>query len=188
LKFKEPFRNERLFCWIVNLMAMRYLSLVVVALIMSCGSEPASRQLDSMSADSIASAESELNARKNLTEYALTDKISVDVDGDGTLDILEFIVEGALAGKVLITHQGSPEIVMLVCEMDDGEYTSDFPFATNWGLLLDQTTTTTYAVDGELRDSIFTLENPAIELWQDGGGSGFFTFKGVKFIWVTTGC
>lgn len=165
-----------------------------VTLFVCCSDENANNSSwyqDSMRADSITSADSiakaneELNAEKNFTSYDLNQLIRIDLDGDGSTELVDFL---SPEGRIGINFYGSGSRKIMKFETTEGEIVEDFSWVDSWGLLQDSTVTVTYAVDGELLDSTFTLENPAIKLWQDGGGSGFFTFKGGKFIWVTTGC
>jgi hypothetical protein len=160
---------------------------IVVASIVSCSDDRSSHGLynaDSVRHDSILAAQN-LQAISNVKEYDLANIIGVDIDGDGDFDYIQF---NRAEGKVLIGSGNDSTRQVMSFESEDGTQVDDFRWVNSWGLITDKTIPYSYAVDGELRDSIFTLENPAIKLWQDGGGSGFFTFKGGKWIWVTTGC
>ncbi len=169
--------------------------LTLFVTLFACSSDENSKKssgyLDSMHADSIgrvdsqAKANEEPYAENNFTSYDLEQLIRVDLDGDGNTELVDFLQP---EGTIAIGINGSGSRKKMKFETVKGELVEDFSWVDSWGLLQDTIVTVTYAVDGELRDSTFKLENPAIKVWQDGGGSGFFTFKGGKWIWVTTGC
>ena len=150
-----------------------------------CGSDVVQTTEDTSHVVSSPLVNEDIQQETNFRKYELNSMIMVDLDGDGDMEYVRFNRE---TGKVLIDLGNDTTDSKMTFETEDGEQVNDFTWADSWGVISDKSVTVTYAVDGELRDSTFTLENPAIKLWQDGGGSGFFTFKGGKWIWRTTGC
>lgn len=148
---------------------------------------PTRDQLDSIRRDSIDRAGDTIPSKQNMLSFALTDIIRVDLNGDGLVDEVSLDSAGS-AHRTITIKMGGDTTRTITIETTDGEPVGNFDWADSWGLLRDKSTPVTYEVDGELRDSVFRLDHPAIVLWQDGGGSGFFTYKNGKFVWMTTGC
>jgi hypothetical protein len=174
-----------------SIMRITFAFLVPIIVLLGCGEEHPPQQSDTaneVSPDTISSdrviGQSQPEFHPRFTEYKLTDTIIADLNGDGALDKLVSVTDG----MIVLTDGATNETNTFTCVSEEGETISDFSWVTNWGVQADTTLPYTFAKGGELFDGVYQLENPAIVLWQDGGGSGFFTFKGGKFVWVTTGC
>jgi hypothetical protein len=162
---------------------MKQITYLFTLLILAGCGQSRSVQKTAVGADSIS-----LPQYKKVTVYALSDSITADFNGDGSLDKAFYIRENGTSG-ILIQHGKTNEEIRIGFGNQFAHFT-EFDWVEHWGLVEDKKTNeTTFTEDGDVLGSrVVKLENPSIFLDQQGLGGGLITFRNGKYVWIHQTC
>ncbi len=120
--------------------------------------------------------------------YKLTDTITADFNGDGTLDKAFYKKDNGTSG-IIIRHGKTNEEVKIGFGKQF-ELMREFDWVDYWGLVEDrETSETTFSEDGDVLGSKdVKLQNPSIALGADELGGGLITFLNGKYVWIHQTC
>ena len=129
-----------------------------------------------------------LSGFKKATLYKLTDTITADFNGDGTLDKAFYKKDNGTSG-IIIRHGKTNEEVKIGFGKQF-EHMREFDWVDYWGLVEDrETSETTFSEDGDVLGSKdVKLQNPSIALGADELGGGLITFLNGKYVWIHQTC
>ncbi len=120
---------------------------------------------------------------KNYKEYQVSDTISIDLNGNGTLERIYF--DRKDCSKLIIEEKGK-DLISIGCGKE--EY-KGFPKAIGWVnlwcVVSDKKTIEVIVKDGELlEDKIVSLEQPSIYLGKEEAGGGIITYRNGELYWI----
>lgn len=116
-------------------------------------------------------------------EYRITDTISIDLNGNGILELIYFDKKDC--PKLIIAEKGQG-LISIGCGKE--EY-KGFPNAIGWVdlwcVVYDKETFEVIVEDEELvGDKIVSLERPSVYVGKEEAGGGIITYRNGEFYWV----
>lgn len=130
-----------------------------------------------------------LNLRfKKATLFNITDTISADFNGDGTIDKAFYVKENETSGIIIMHGKINKEV-----RIGFGKqfaHMTEFDWVDYWGLVMDkETSEITFTEDGDILGSeAVKLQNPSIAIGEDELGGGLITFMNGKYVWIHQTC
>ena len=129
-----------------------------------------------------------LSGFEKATLYNLTDTITADFNGDGSVDKAFYKKENKNSG-IIILHGQTNEVVKIGFGKQFSHMT-EFDWVDYWGLVEDkETSETTFTDEGDvLGAKDIKLQNPSIALGADELGGGLITYINGKYVWIHQTC